>query len=418
MLRKIGRISTVSIVVAAPLAWTVPSEIMERLSHQVQKRKLIVLLLATLLSLTFTNSCSSRQTYTEEIINGVRHIHNIEPLWGIEEKVSLEFIRRIGDLNSSDERYQLYRPSDVAVDNDGNILILDSGNYQIKKFDTAGHYLGSFGKKGNGPGEFLGATRLDVCPGGDILINDLAIRALNIFDSGGHFIKRLNVEGLSPAQILALRSGEIAVFHVRTSPSEKQGQTPSLISVLDKDGTILRKFAAARKYEDIPTNFWCNSGAIAGDSGDNIYVNFESQNRIEKYSAEGHLLFKADRLLGYPETIAIGKKLHVYDEGPLIEVSFNLFSAGIQVDHKGRIWSGTLKRQKDPEEKKRDSSARREGGKPEDYMLEIYDRNGVLLGRLQREYYHGQRFRIAGDRFFLIDRDVDMAVFEYKIVDE
>lgn len=375
-------------------------------------------LLAILFLLPCNDSCSSRQTYAEETINGVRHIHNIEPLWGVEEKVSLEFIRKIGDLNAVDETYQLYRPSDVAVDNDGNLLILDSGNYQVKKFDEAGQYLSSFGKKGNGPGEFLGATRLDVCPGGEILINDLAIRAVNIFDESGHFIRRFSVEGLSPAQVLALRSGEIAVFHVATSPLEKQGQIPSLISILDTDGTILRKFAAARIYEDIPTNFWCNSGAIGRDDNDNIYVNFESQNRIEKYSAEGHLLFKADRTLDYPETIAIGKKVHVYEEGPLVAVSFNIFSSGIQIDHKGRIWSGTLKRQKSPEEKKGDSSARREGGKPEDYMLEIYDANGILLERLQSEFYHGQRFRIAGDRFFLVDRDVEMAVFEYKIVDE
>ena len=383
-----------------------------------RNRKDIVLLLAILLLLPFIDSCSSRQTYAEETINGVRHIHNIEPLWGIEKKVSLEFARKIGDLNAADERYQLYRPADAAVDNDGNILILDSGNYQVKKFDEAGQYRGSFGKKGNGPGEFLGATRLDVCPSGEILINDLAIRVVNIFDESGHFIRRFSIEGLSPTQVLALQSGEISIFHVATSPSEKQEQIPSLISILDKKGTILRKFAAARIYEDIPTNFWCNSGAIARDGNDNIYVNFESQNRIEKYSADGRLLFKADRQLAYPETIAIGKEVHVYDEGPLVAVSFNIFSAGIQVDHKGRIWSGTLKRQKSPKEKKSDASARREGGKPEDYMLEIYDANGILLERLQSEFYHGQRFRIAGDRFFLVDRDVEMAVFEYKIVDE
>ena len=390
---------------------------MERRLRHTRNKLDIAPLLAILFLLPIIVSCSSRQTYTEETINGLRHIHNIEPLWGTEEKVSLEFIRKIGDLNAVDATYQLYRPSDVAIDNDANILILDSGNYQVKKFDKAGRYFGSFGKKGNGPGEFLGATRLDVCPDGDILINDLAIRAVSIFDRSGHFIRRFSIDGLSPTQVLAFRSGEIAVFHVSTSPSENKGQTPSLISVLDRDGTILRKFAAARVYEDIPTNFWCNSAAIARDDSNNIYINFESQNRIEKYTAEGILLFQADRQLGYPETVAIGKKVHVYDQGPLVEVSFNIFSAGIQIDHKGRIWSGTLKRQKSPEEKASNRSARREGGKSEDYMLEIYDDSGILLGRLQREFYHGQRFRIAGDRFFLVDRDVEMAVFEYRIVD-
>ncbi len=370
------------------------------------------------LLLAFTISCSSRQTYTEETVNGIRHIHNMEPLWGTEQKVRLEFIRKFGDLNTDDERYQLFRPADVAVDDEGYVFILDAGNHKVKKFDKDGGYLSSFGEKGNGPGEFFGATRLDVCPDGDILINDRAIMAVNIFDSAGHFIRRINNQGLSPAEILALRSGEIAVFYISPSPSKGDHESPSLISIFDKNGHVLRKFAAPRIYDDPSTNFWCNSAGIAGDDADNIYVNFESQNRIEKYSAEGQLLFKADRLLEYPETLEIEKKVHVYDEGPLVAVSFNIFSAGIQVDHKGRIWSGTLKRQKDPKDKKNGEEARREGGRPEDYMLEIYDNTGVLLGRIQEEYYHGQRFRIAGERLFLVDRDVEMAVFEYRIVDK
>ncbi len=371
-----------------------------------------------LLFLVLAFSCASRQTYTEETVNGIRHIHNIEPLWRTEQKVGFELIRKYGDLNTDDERYQLFRPADVAVDDEGYVFILDAGNYKVKKFDKDGGYLSSFGEKGNGPGEFFGATRLDVCPDGNILVNDMAIMAVNIFDSAGNFIRRINNEGSSPAQILALRSGEIAVFGLRTSPSENSRGDPSLISIFDKNGHVLRKFAAPRMYEDPPTNFWCNSAGIAGDGADNIYVNFESQNRIEKYSAEGQLLFKVDRLLGYPETMEIGKKVYVYDEGPLVAVSFNIFSAGIQIDHDGRIWSGTLIRQKDPEDKKRSEEARREGGRPEDYMFEIYDNTGVLLGRIQEEFYHGQRFRIAGERLFLVDRDVEMAVFEYRIVDK
>ncbi len=351
------------------------------------------------------------------MIDGVRHIHNIEPLWGTEERITLEFVQKIGDLNTTDERYQLYRPSDVDVDDDGNILILDSGNYRVKKYDKDGRYLSSFGEKGNGPGEFLGATRLAVFPDGDILINDRAIMAVNIFDQSGRFVRRINNEGSAPTEILALRSGLIAVFCMSASPSENNRRTPTLIKILDKKGSLLGKFAAPRIYEDPATNFWCNSAGLARDNNDNIYVNFESQNRLEKYSAQGDLLFKTDRQLGYPETLAIEKKVRVYDEGPLIAVSFNMFSAGIQIDHKGRVWSGTLKRQKDPEEKRGAASARREGGRPEDYMLEIYDQNGVLLERLQGEDYHGQRFKIAGNRFFLVDRDIEMAVFEFRIVD-
>lgn len=370
------------------------------------------------------NFCSSeqnysekKQNYTEEIINGVSHIHNLDPLWGTEQRVSLEFVRKYGDLNTDDERYLLIRPADVAVDDEGSVLILDAGNHKVKKYDSGGNYLSSFGKKGNGPGEFIGPTQMDICTNGDIIINDRALRMVNIFDRNGHFIRRINNEGLPPVGILALRSGEIAVFYTKKFDAENKLNRHSLVYIFNKKGTLLRKFVEPRIYEDLSTNFWCNSVFLAADDLDNIYVNFQAQNRIEKYSVDGKLLLKTDRPLEYPETQEIEKTTHVYDVGPLIAVSFNIFSAGIQTDIKGRIWSGTLRRQKNPEDKERDQEVRREGGRPEDYMFEIFDQNGILLGRMQEDLYYGQRFKIIGDRLFLIDKDDEMTVFEYRIID-
>lgn len=379
-------------------------------------RKLSII--AVLLLFMVLNSCSTRQNYSEEIVDGTRHIHNIEPLWGTEQKIVFEFVRKYGDVNTDDERYLLIRPADVVVDDEGSVLILDAGNHRVKKFDRDGYYLDSFGEKGIGPGEFIGATQIEICPNGDLVINDLAVRAVNIFDKNGQFIRRINYEGLPPVQILALRSGEIAVFFRRIVRSGTDMEKYSLVKIFDTGGNLQRKFVAPRIYEDPPTNFWCNSVFLAADDLDNIYVNFESQNRIEKYSTAGELLFSTDRLLEYPETQEIEKTQYVYDEGPLIAVSFNLFSAGIQTDMKGRIWSGTLIRQKNKEDTTGSEEGRREGGRPEDYMFEIFDSNGILLGRIQEDLYYGQRFKIMGDRFFLVDRDVEMAVFEYRIVEK
>jgi hypothetical protein len=214
---------------------------------------------------TVALSCSSRPTYTEETINGLRLIHNIEPLWATEQKVTLKFIKQYDELNTDDERYRFYYPKDVAVDDKGNIHILDAGNHKIKTYDKEGTYLTAFGRKGSGPGEFVGATRLEVFPGGNIMINDLATNAVTIFDHSGHFVRRISHEGLSPIQILALRSGGIAVFSVRRFDTEHIREMPLLVSILDENGSILRKFGSPRLYEDPPTNFWCNSASIAGD---------------------------------------------------------------------------------------------------------------------------------------------------------
>jgi hypothetical protein len=198
---------------------------------------------------TFPSACSSEKRYTEETIDGLRHVHNIEPLWGTDGKIALEFIRKYGDSNTDDERGLLYYPADVAVDGEGCVLILDAGNHKIKKFGIDGTVISSFGTKGSGPGEFNGPTRLDICPDGDILVNDLAANAVNIFGRNGRLLGRIDNEGLSPGQILALRSGEIAVIFRRTkSPAEKlyRNAAFSLIFTQSSAASIFRSSSARR----------------------------------------------------------------------------------------------------------------------------------------------------------------------------
>ena len=54
--------------------------------------------------------------------------------------------------DTEDENYLLNSPSQVVVDSRGNILVLDSGEDHIKKFDSNGKYLITIGKRGRGPG--------------------------------------------------------------------------------------------------------------------------------------------------------------------------------------------------------------------------------------------------------------------------
>jgi len=72
-----------------------------------------------------------------------------------------------------------FRIRGITVDNEENIYVIDWGNYRIQKFDKNGSYIQSFGRWGQGPGEFQHTMRFDI----DELSGNLHIR------DGGRLIK-------------------------------------------------------------------------------------------------------------------------------------------------------------------------------------------------------------------------------------
>lgn len=67
----------------------------------------------------------------------------------------------------------LLNPIKAKVDNLGCIYIYDKGDSSIKKFSSDGKYIQKYGKGvGQGPGEFLNITDVDIKDNGEIWVCD------------------------------------------------------------------------------------------------------------------------------------------------------------------------------------------------------------------------------------------------------
>jgi hypothetical protein len=149
----------------------------------------IALFLAALIILVSIGGQKAEWKGKVEIEEGIKVIKNPgEPLYG-EIKFELEEDLSIG--NEDDENYLFYRLRGIQVDIDGNIYVLDSGNYRLQVFDKSGKYLRTIGKKGQGPGEFSIPTRLQLDDEtGDIFVKDNGLRKIIIFEKEGKYIDK------------------------------------------------------------------------------------------------------------------------------------------------------------------------------------------------------------------------------------
>lgn len=118
--------------------------------------------------------------------DGIKFIKNPnEPLYG-ETTFELEEDLSIG--KEEDDNYCFFKIRDIQVDNDGNIYVLDGGNYRIQKFNKNGDHLLTIGKRGEGPGEFKAPRNLQIDNDAGILFVNDELRKVKVFNKDGDYL--------------------------------------------------------------------------------------------------------------------------------------------------------------------------------------------------------------------------------------
>ncbi len=375
-----------------------------------------------------------------ETVDGIRLVHNSGPgTWGKTLKVTLEPVRVLGDVDTADENLAFYMPSTIAADSAGNLYVLDTGNHRIQKFGADGKYLATYGRQGQGPGEFLYPSWLSLDPQGFLYVSDPNNQRVQVLTPDGKDHKTIKFLNAGAGDVFWARPGELIMGQPRmrfmTGPGggEKPAAPPKILKVLDGDGNVLREFGEPRDFGEDLVNNAANDVIVTVDGSGQVTLVFPTQNRIDKYAADGRLLWRADRELPY--------SMEIKDKGQLDNsgggrVSIRMpqlsrCASGVAVDGKGRVWVATLTRQLRKEEQVSTGvtmSMSSGGGRTIGYKvdgdtelrttdafkLEVFDAEGVLLGSLPLDFFVDGIF-IYGDRMFLMDKYRGTQFREYKI---
>ncbi len=359
------------------------------------------LLLISLLSLTIIICSTGPETYTVEIIDGVRHVHNVAPIWGDEPEAELEFVQEIGSIDETDENYQLHMAINAIKDNAGNFYIMDRGNSRIQKYDREGKYVLTIGSKGEGPGELMTPTGIDIADDNTLYVTDMSNRKFEHFDLNGKFLDTINMsDGIYVflSYFRCLSSGRLLarVSTIRMPGQEEKGDS-KLFSIYDAEGKELSKIVDEIKADEDRYTDTINSNFFAVDRNDNLFIAYRNQNLIAKYNAGGEPLMMIARPLNFEiEYKMVDRK---YPSGRTRSAPYVTEVANkIGIDRKNRIWVMTF-----TSEFVRDEEWNVEVSA--DRAFNVFDSEGLYLGEVPRPNDNLFFIRLVGDSVLFCDKN-------------
>jgi tripartite motif-containing protein 71 len=179
-------------------------------------------------------------------------------------------------------------PSAVAIDrNAGFLLVVDTGNHRVQKFDLNGKMLLSFGRLGSGDGEFNKPSDVAIDKRGNIFVSDTGNNRVQKFDSSGKFLaewgkfsrRRRGVEIENPSSVAYSDEG-LGAIYVLVSPDCR-------VLKYDIDGALVKEWAMHKKGEAMP----CGPSRIRIEPRQyTVYIADTENNRVALYDKDGEPL--------------------------------------------------------------------------------------------------------------------------------
>jgi tripartite motif-containing protein 71 len=104
-------------------------------------------------------------------------------------------ITKWGSKGRNDGEFDCFDFCMLAVDQDGNVFVTDNNNARIQKFDSNGKFLGKWGSFGSGDGQFHGPFGIAVDRQGNVYVGDVLNARVQKLDGKGKFLMKWGSRG-------------------------------------------------------------------------------------------------------------------------------------------------------------------------------------------------------------------------------
>lgn len=211
---------------------------------------------------------------SNKISNFIKSSTSFDELWVVSDSLELlvDPSNVIGAIKS------------ISTFKNGNIVVADDLGHHLLIFDKRGKMLLSVGKSGRGPGEFEHLTDIGVDRENNLLVLDNSLTRVSKFDSLGNFITSYNTKIVS-RYILPLKDGGFLLYN------------PNFMPVTDFKMFTKYNQLGEHKFEfgDAPKSAIVDGiplvgGSFIEDSLGNIYTVHVSEYKVNKYDNSGNFV--------------------------------------------------------------------------------------------------------------------------------
>jgi len=191
----------------------------------------------------------------------------------------------IGEAEGREE-YMFELIGGIAVDQDENIYVSDWKTSEIKVFDKKGDYIRTFGRKGQGPGEFERITNMQIINQDDLLVYDGNTKRLSYFSLDGHFKRSISMNKLSALHLAINSTSGVITSSYQLDPETAMISTA--VNLFDSDLNLIKTLDKS-KPTDVLTPFQPFL-VYKLKKNDDIVIGHNSKYELKVYNPQGKLI--------------------------------------------------------------------------------------------------------------------------------
>jgi len=318
-----------------------------------------------------------------------------------------------GGIDEYEEIRILFEPNDILVDEEKKYYILCSDI--IKIYNDKRAYLGKIGKTGSGPGDFGRCYQLEILSDRTLAVQDVINQRITFFNKDGRYDGDFKLNR-SSAPFYVNESDHIVVLN-----RELTNQESPFWIIHNRKGDIIDKrgnrVADANPYV---TNTRYDV-AFSLIPKKRLLVAYKYVPKIEVYNSNNVKEIEINYEPGFevPE-------ISTYKKSGQDFVISEKVCDGIAEDRYGNIYILMLNRARSVEENLAGGriatmegitkiKTNIKGDKTDLYSILIIDKDGGIKGNIKLDKY-ANRLKIYNDSLFLVDTNIQMAIYEYKIL--